>query len=147
MLNHAALNLMIERAGGRWLPYAYESKLLVLDNADAKVVTQEIELADSKGFIWAGGMYKTNMASLQAGTDILYGGLSIKFDGASNYGQLGKESFTLDAMFSRGGTSGDVRALPIPLLIEDRSTIGFEITNRTGLAVNLRLTFIGAKRT
>lgn len=132
--------------GGIWKPYTYESDEIALDTTSNLTRQVTIQLVDGQPFIWLSGLYKSSVAAVMAGTDVLFGGVAIKFDELAGHGQGGKSWQTADAFFSRGGTSGEPRDLPYPLTFAGVGVIAFEVQNRAGAAQNARFSLIGVKR-
>lgn len=132
--------------GGTWKPYCYESDLVSLDTSSNITRPVTIQLVDGKPFIWLSGLYKSSISAVMAGTDVVYGGIAIKFDELAGQGQGGKSWQTADAFFGRGGTSGQPRDLPYPLVFSGTGVIALEVQNRHSAAQDVRLTFIGVKK-
>jgi len=132
--------------GGNWKPYAYESSVIALDNANSKTLDFTVPLTDAKKFIWTDGMYHSDVAGVAAGNDQTFGGALIKFDEAGGFGMLGKGYFSIEAFFGRTGVSGGPRELPIPVTIEGGGTIGGNLSNKVAGANNITLTFIGLRQ-
>ncbi len=138
--------LMASLGGGDWKPYVYETDPIALDAAGNLTRDFTLSFTDAKAFIWTAGLYKTDLQVVQNGTDIVFGGALIKFDEIGGFGQAGKGSFSLDALFSRGGTSGEPRELPYPVAFKGSTTIAGNLKNKTAGALNITLSFIGVRK-
>lgn len=139
--------MIAQLGGGTWKPFTYNSDLLALDAA-ANVTRQfNVPLTDAKGFIWCEALYKCDGASVNAGTDVLFGGLTIQFDEGGGFGQLSKTAGPIESYFGRGGISGGAKELPYPVVFGGgTTTISGTLTNKTGGALNVYLSFIGVRK-
>lgn len=143
----AFIESLIQRlGGGDWKPYAYSSLVITMDAAANITREFSVQLTDAKRFLWMAGLYQTNVGAVMAGTDATYGGALIKFDEVGGFGQMGKGSIPLESFFSRGGLNGEPRELPYPVAFEGAGTIAGTLTNKTGAAMDIQLTFIGIRK-
>lgn len=148
------LELMNKLGGGVWKPYTYNSEPIVMDAVANVTPTFSVPLNDGKGFIWTHGLYKSNVAAVNNGTDTLYGGALIVFDEAGGFGQMTKKPGPIETFFSRGGICGGPLELTYPVAFNagpsasggNSTTIAGTLTNTSGGAQTIYLSFIGLRR-
>lgn len=138
-------NLIARAGGGTWVPYILDAPVVALDNATKKVQPFSALMKDSQPFIWTDSLYSTDNATVQSGVDTLQGGVLVKFDQTAGVGTGGNDAWPISAIF--GLASRGPREVPRPVLIQGTNTpMAGSLTNQTGGAVNVYLTFIGLKR-
>lgn len=127
---------------GTWKPFSFTTPVIAMPATETSVQA-DVNLQAGQPFLWTGGIYKTNNVSVQAGTDITFGGLLIAVENLAGLGVMQNEAVAIETLFARGGTSGLEKDLEYPVLLPGVSQIAMRLINKTGAVMNVYLIFRG----